>query len=264
LETLLNLVSRAVLERSIILTDYRSILMQAVGTLDPNTKESRADLYARARDMLERQLQEKDRLPATTEMSVFETAIKDIEAEIAHREAMALGNRQNRRQTPPSNIKSTTRGDGTLAKKSLSRSIIATVGAVALGVICIGGIAYYTGQSATTSRNQSSPVIRAGNQPTVRAGEEILDVEDPVPGIDGGSTTDGLPYPLRRQAIFYRTVHQVGTIIIDRSQRFLYLVQPKIVALRYGIAVGGECFHDGGCTVSPEGNTGPNGSLRRH
>ena len=30
-------------------------------------------------------------------------------------------------------------------------------------------------------------------------------------------------------------------IVVDRSQRFLYLVQPQATALRYGIGVGGEC-----------------------
>ncbi len=30
-------------------------------------------------------------------------------------------------------------------------------------------------------------------------------------------------------------------IVVDRSQRFLYLVQPQSRALRYGIGVGGEC-----------------------
>ena len=33
----------------------------------------------------------------------------------------------------------------------------------------------------------------------------------------------------------------VGTIIIDKPQHFLYLIQPNNVALRYGIAVGREC-----------------------
>src|SRR5262245_41821221 len=35
-------------------------------------------------------------------------------------------------------------------------------------------------------------------------------------------------------------------IVIDRSQRFLYLVQPQVRAWRYGIGVGGECVASAG------------------
>ena len=45
----------------------------------------------------------------------------------------------------------------------------------------------------------------------------------------------------RRQPTFYRTLQPAGTIIIDKLQRFLYLIQPNSVALRYGIAVGTQC-----------------------
>jgi lipoprotein-anchoring transpeptidase ErfK/SrfK len=33
----------------------------------------------------------------------------------------------------------------------------------------------------------------------------------------------------------------VGTVIVDKGQHFLYLIQPNNVALRYGIAVGDQC-----------------------
>ena len=46
----------------------------------------------------------------------------------------------------------------------------------------------------------------------------------------------------RRQPVFYRTVERPGTIIIDTSDRFLYLIQPNNVALRYGIGVGRDGF----------------------
>jgi lipoprotein-anchoring transpeptidase ErfK/SrfK len=48
-------------------------------------------------------------------------------------------------------------------------------------------------------------------------------------------------YVFRRQPTFYRTLQPVGTLIVDKSQHFLYLVQPQNVALRYGIGVGGQC-----------------------
>jgi lipoprotein-anchoring transpeptidase ErfK/SrfK len=52
----------------------------------------------------------------------------------------------------------------------------------------------------------------------------------------------GLPYVYRRQPVFYRTTNPVGTIIVDKSQRLLYLVQPNVSALRYGIGVGRGCL----------------------
>ena len=39
----------------------------------------------------------------------------------------------------------------------------------------------------------------------------------------------------RRQPVFYGTAEAPGTIIIDTSDRFLYLIQPNNVVLRYGI-----------------------------
>src|SRR5437868_3855364 len=42
----------------------------------------------------------------------------------------------------------------------------------------------------------------------------------------------------RHQPVFYRTHEAPGTIIIDTSDRYLYLIQPNNVAIRYGIGVG--------------------------
>ena len=51
-----------------------------------------------------------------------------------------------------------------------------------------------------------------------------------------------MPEIYRRQPVFYRTSEAPGTIIIDTSERFLYLIQPNNVALRYGIGVGRDGF----------------------
>jgi lipoprotein-anchoring transpeptidase ErfK/SrfK len=64
---------------------------------------------------------------------------------------------------------------------------------------------------------------------------------DLAPGIDGGSTETDVPFFFRRQPVFYRTTNPVGTIIIDKQQHFLYLIQPNQVALRYGVGVGKPC-----------------------
>ena len=64
---------------------------------------------------------------------------------------------------------------------------------------------------------------------------------DLPPGVDGGSTDAEVPFFFRRQPVFYRSAHPVGSIIVDKQQHFLYLIQPKQVALRYGIGVGKSC-----------------------
>jgi lipoprotein-anchoring transpeptidase ErfK/SrfK len=64
---------------------------------------------------------------------------------------------------------------------------------------------------------------------------------DLPPGVDGGSTDADVAFVFRRQPVFYRSTHPTGSIIIDKQQHFLYLIQPKQVALRYGIGVGKSC-----------------------
>lgn len=44
----------------------------------------------------------------------------------------------------------------------------------------------------------------------------------------------------RRQRVRYQSDERPGTIIVDRSQRFLYLVEPDGWAMRYGVGVGRE------------------------
>jgi lipoprotein-anchoring transpeptidase ErfK/SrfK len=62
-----------------------------------------------------------------------------------------------------------------------------------------------------------------------------------APGVDGGASDPDLQYVFRRQPTFYRTLQPVGTLIVDKGQHFLYLIQPNNVAMRYGIAVGDQC-----------------------
>jgi lipoprotein-anchoring transpeptidase ErfK/SrfK len=64
---------------------------------------------------------------------------------------------------------------------------------------------------------------------------------DLPPGVDGGSADADVAFFLRRQPVFYRSTHPVGSIIIDKQQHFLYFIQPHQVALRYGIGVGKSC-----------------------
>jgi lipoprotein-anchoring transpeptidase ErfK/SrfK len=67
-------------------------------------------------------------------------------------------------------------------------------------------------------------------------------IKDVDPGIDHGSGEEGLPTEYRKQPVFYRSHEVPGTIVIDTSERFLYLLQSNSAALRYGIGVGRDGF----------------------
>jgi len=65
--------------------------------------------------------------------------------------------------------------------------------------------------------------------------------EDVDPGQTRGSA-DAVPYEYRRQPVFYRSQEAPGTITVDTSARFLYLIQSPTNAIRYGIRVGRDGF----------------------
>jgi lipoprotein-anchoring transpeptidase ErfK/SrfK len=67
-------------------------------------------------------------------------------------------------------------------------------------------------------------------------------IEDATPGQEPAPEAKVVPEIYRRQPVFYRSDEAPGTIIIDTSERFLYLIQPNNVALRYGIGVGRDGF----------------------
>jgi lipoprotein-anchoring transpeptidase ErfK/SrfK len=66
-----------------------------------------------------------------------------------------------------------------------------------------------------------------------------------VPDVDPGQqvgTPDALPYQFRKQPVYYRSQEPAGTIIVDTSERFLYLIRSPTEAIRYGIGVGRDGF----------------------
>jgi lipoprotein-anchoring transpeptidase ErfK/SrfK len=67
-------------------------------------------------------------------------------------------------------------------------------------------------------------------------------MEDVAPGVDHGNSDTNLAEQYQRQAVFYRSQNPVGTIIIDTSERHLYLIESETRALRYGIGVGRDGF----------------------
>ncbi|WP_436200585.1 L,D-transpeptidase [Astrobacterium formosum] len=62
------------------------------------------------------------------------------------------------------------------------------------------------------------------------------------PGYEPSAQEEELPAEFRTQPVFFRTTEPPGTIVVNTSERFLYLVQGNNRALRYGIGVGREGF----------------------
>ena len=65
--------------------------------------------------------------------------------------------------------------------------------------------------------------------------------------VDGGHKLPEIPIrkidkKYLRQIVDYDTKYRPGTIVVDVSQRFLYLVEPGGKAVRYGIGVGKQGF----------------------
>jgi lipoprotein-anchoring transpeptidase ErfK/SrfK len=89
------------------------------------------------------------------------------------------------------------------------------------------------GMLATPALAQQRPQSPDNFQPTM---------EDVAPGVDHGNADDNLAEQFQRQAVFYRSQHPVGTIIIETAERHLYLIESETRALRYGIGVGRDGF----------------------
>jgi lipoprotein-anchoring transpeptidase ErfK/SrfK len=228
------------------LTDYHSILSRAVASLESNTAQARAALYERARGLLiDRIESDRDRWTeesALAEIAHFDAATDRIESDIARRTTNdSIGRyRQPRAGQAPAPEHEFLPDQ---PKRGIGRIVIlGAVGLLGLGLI---GLAVYAfqGQQPTAAKAPGKSAVATAPEAVKKAvaSRPSLDGDDLEPGVDGGSSDTGLPYYLRRQAVYYRSVYTAGMIVVDRSQRFLYLVQPQARALRYGIGVGGEC-----------------------
>jgi lipoprotein-anchoring transpeptidase ErfK/SrfK len=66
-----------------------------------------------------------------------------------------------------------------------------------------------------------------------------------------------------RQIVPFHTSEAPGTIIIDTGERYLYLVQPNDLAIRYGIGVGRVGFQWSGVERVSQNRSGRIGAPRR-
>jgi lipoprotein-anchoring transpeptidase ErfK/SrfK len=214
------------------MVDYFSILARAIAKLDANTPAARFSVYRRARRALADQLRlmepELSESAVQTEKSALEAAIRRIET-VPEQETPA-----EQLRVPKRPRRGTAGIRDLLGRRKPTRWIFFVV-LIFLAALLGGLLAYWV-----ALRSNETTIQRANLTPTRTIGLPNSDV-DLDPGVDGGSSDRDLPYFFRRQPVYYRALDPAGTIVIDKPQRFLYLVQANSTALRYGTGIGERC-----------------------
>jgi len=217
------------------MVDYYSILLRAVAAPGAGDRQWRRGVYDRAQKMLASRLRsQRPAVPQAeidVELEAMDAAIARIESEMAWTER---GARARDAQTAARN-----NDIGPIAKPSRLSGGAWIVLAIIVAAFGAGGYLFWAGHKPDAVKIKTAASTAAAPQP-VRTTSAAKDGELAA-GVDGGSSNPDQPYVFRRQTTFYRTLQPVGTIIVDKLQHFLYLIQPNNVALRYGIALGDQC-----------------------
>jgi hypothetical protein len=207
------------------MVDYFPVLDRAVAALNPNTREARRVLYDRARRALVDGLRASDPTLSDTDLktqsSALEAAIRRVETEALRRAAEpapAPVPTSVYEPAPPATPDEGYEDQPPLKESRRPMRMVATA-MVAMVVLIAGAAAYVFWPSRAIPPSQRGV-----------AGK----------GIES-EAWGAAPYVYLRQPVYYRTTHPAGTIVVDKSQSFLYVVRPSLSALRYGIGVGPEC-----------------------
>lgn len=217
--------------------DYYPLLRKAIDRLDRPSKAARYNVYERGRQALVRQLRGSGILDEKLDghLEAHDHAVAQIEREFANRRteptrsASILGKVlvQGADGEPEQPQRASYARREPAAASSLRRWGVA-IGAVFLLVVMAGGFSFYHFKPGSRSNADGllpAPVRRTAGPTAVASTQGAVQPS----------------YILRRQRVFYRTSHPPGTITVSRSQRFLYVVQPNQVAIRYAIGIGSEC-----------------------
>jgi lipoprotein-anchoring transpeptidase ErfK/SrfK len=206
------------------MADYYDVLRKAVDGLERNDPESRRAVYERARQTV---LTRQPLLPqdeVDRHLDGVREAARRIEAELADPPV-------SRPAAQPQPVER----DAPAEVGVMPVRRIAVVAAGVLVAVLVAGLAAYylvardprMPQASRTERTVSIPSpVQAKREPAKREAEVA---------------PDQASYVLRQQRVYYRTTHPVGSIVVSRNQRFLYVVQPNNVAIRYAIGIGREC-----------------------
>jgi hypothetical protein len=201
--------------------DYYSVLVRAISALDPDTDEARRALYDRARlAIMDAGLASME---TGSERSALEAAIDRIETEMPRAGGRSAPLRRREAEAAPAGTSEAEWvKEATQRRPKVSIRLIALLATAVLMIAVIGYAAW-----------------PRRNGPGGPAEAPIAEL--PVARSIDHSGDSSLSYIFRRQLVYYRTIHPVGTIVIAKSQRYLYLVLPNVTAVRYTIGVGREC-----------------------
>jgi lipoprotein-anchoring transpeptidase ErfK/SrfK len=199
--------------------DYYALLTKAVAGKDAAARDR---IYRDAYGLIKRsQLTRQTAAPHT---AALENAIRRIEDDIAAEEAKSAADINE--------VLSTGRN---------WKPFVFGAGAV-VAVIAVAALVY--GYVATKGPGILGAGVTASSSKASRIREDVV-MADLKPGVDGGSTGEGLPFALQRQVVFYRTTVIPGSIVVDRENRFLYLIDGNNSARRYSIGIAQECLKGG-------------------
>ncbi|MGB6348877.1 MAG: L,D-transpeptidase family protein [Pseudolabrys sp.] len=202
------------------MVDYFPLIARAVAALDANTREQRHVLYDRARKTLVDKLRVSDPTLAQTDLgaerAALEAAIQRVERD-AVRQTVPQPNPAHEIYDAPARDYP---DRPPLKDSRLWGRLIAGVFAALLIIVMGAAISFWPRLLSSVRSTPSKPALA-----------ETTDLSN--------SKTN---YVHLRQLVFYRTNQPVGTIIVDKTQTFLYVVRPNVSALRYSIGVGAECI----------------------
>jgi lipoprotein-anchoring transpeptidase ErfK/SrfK len=205
--------------------DYYSVLVRAVSALDPNSPEERRAVYDRARDaMAGAPLTPKE---IERERFALEAAIRRIEADLA---SAGIGRwpAPSAAEAPPDDREDVQPRPPTASSRPARRPSPLLVTALAVAATLAVGFTGYQ-YWPKPGRDSVGTPVRA----PARDVDQVRDASAP--------DDKKLSYIFQRQLVYYRSIHPAGTIVITKSQNFLYLTRPNTAALRYTIGIGREC-----------------------
>jgi len=225
------------------MADYSVVLARAIAALSPNTPQTRRAVYDRAREALTNELRGGESPVPEAEVSAqllaLELAIKSVEtqaalAELAHAEGPAERVPRRYPAEEPADDWGYEDQPSRFADAGNRRNLIIIAAGIA-GIAVIGVLLWAL--LGGDSKNPQQPGRGTAAAPSAaRPGSAATPVK----------LDSQLPYFFRRQPVYFRTNYPVGSVVIQKSQRFLYLIRPNVVAWRYGIAISDKCVDTNG------------------
>ena len=230
------------------MSDYYSVISNAVDSLGPSNPDQRRALYDRARRALVERLRAAK--PPISEESInaertlLEIAIRRVETAVGGRRAPALAPAPGATKEVPAETPRkapapppTPRAEA--APREPDGDPVEQPPATRRGK---RGLLYVLGAVAAAAAIALVATLAYKQVPEQRVAQQTAQLHDQqTPRQQQVSTPDPVNYVYLQQIVYYRTTHPAGTIIVDKAQNFLYLVRSNVAAMRYGIGNGPEC-----------------------